>query len=129
MTTAPVAQTLSDLETKFWQAMVDQDTESAIRLLANPALMVSSHGAMEFEHERYGQMSTQGSMVMTAFELSNLQVHLANESPAILTYRVKQVVAPRAGGDSLTQDMLDTSTWVRDGADWRCVMHSETSPA
>lgn len=39
-------QTLIDLETKFWQSMVNQDTDTALDLLSEPALMVSSHGAM-----------------------------------------------------------------------------------
>ena len=44
------SKTLIDLETKFWQSMVDQDTDTAISLLDEPALMVSSHGAMKFDH-------------------------------------------------------------------------------
>jgi hypothetical protein len=42
-------RTLVDLETKFWQSMVDQDTDAALALLSEPALMVSEHGAMKFE--------------------------------------------------------------------------------
>jgi len=40
-------KTLMDLETRFWQSMVDQDTDTALSLLCEPALMVSSHGAMQ----------------------------------------------------------------------------------
>jgi hypothetical protein len=35
-----------DLETKFWQSLVDRDTDAALALLCEPALMVSAHGAM-----------------------------------------------------------------------------------
>ena len=37
-------QTLFAMERKFWQSMVDQDTEAALSLLDEPSLMVSSHG-------------------------------------------------------------------------------------
>ena len=39
-------KTLIDLETKFWQSMVDQDADAALQLLHDPALMASAHGAM-----------------------------------------------------------------------------------
>ena len=32
---------LIDLEKKFWQSMVDQDADTAVKLLVEPALMVS----------------------------------------------------------------------------------------
>ena len=122
-------QTLIDLEKKFWQSMVDQDADTAIDMLSEPALMVSSHGAMKFDHAGYRNMAEKGSMVVTDFELSDMEVLMPSDSTAILTYRVRQTVAPReAGADqhATTQDMLDSSTWIRDGQGWRCVMHTET---
>lgn len=124
-------QTLIDLEKKFWQSMVDQDADAAIDMLSEPALMVSSHGAMKFDHAAYRSMAEQGPMVVTDFELSDMEVLMPSDSTAILTYRVRQTVAPRdaaqaAGQHATTQDMLDSSTWVRDRQGWRCVMHTET---
>ena len=40
-------KTLIGLETKFWQSMVDQDTDAALQLLHDPSQMASSHGAMK----------------------------------------------------------------------------------
>jgi len=121
-------KTLVDLETKFWQSMVDQDTPAALAMLNEPALMVSSHGAMKFDHAGYREMAEQGSMVITSFELSDMEVVFPNDSTAILTYHVKQEVASRGDGDveGTTQEMNDTSTWVHTGDGWRCVMHTET---
>ena len=67
-------QTLAELETKFWQSMVDQETDVALDLLSEPALMVSSHGSMKFDHAGYRQMAEHGSMVVTSFELSDVDV-------------------------------------------------------
>ena len=70
----PSAQTLIELEHRFWQSMVDQDAESAVQMLSEPALMVSAHGAMKFDHAQYRQMAEQGSMTVESFELSDVQV-------------------------------------------------------
>ena len=123
-------ETLIDLETKFWQSMVDQDPDTAVSLLSEPALMVSAHGAMKFDHAGYRRMAEQGSMVLTSYELHDVEVVFPNDTTAILTYRVKQETANRGESKGTVQEMADTSTWVRSGSDdWRCVMHTETPVA
>jgi hypothetical protein len=111
------AKTLMELETKFWQSLVDQDADAALELLAEPALMVSSHGA---------KMAEQGAMVLTSFELSDMDVVFPNEETAILTYHVRQAMAPRGQETGDIQEMNDTSTWIHTGGQWKCVMHTET---
>lgn len=120
------SKTLIDLENRFWKSLVDEDTDSALTLLDQPALMVSSHGAMKFDHAGYRRMAEQGSMVLKSYQLSDMQVVFPIEDTAILTYRVKQALAPRGKPESITQQMADTSTWVRKDGHWQCVMHTET---
>ena len=122
-------KTLIELETKFWQSMVDQNADAALQLLHEPSLMASSHGAMEFDHAGYRQMAEHGSMVVTAFKLSDFKVLFPSETTAVMTYRVKQTVAARESGksgESTMQDMSDTSTWVYVGKRWQCVLHTES---
>jgi hypothetical protein len=123
------SKTLIDLETRFWQSMVSQDTAAATALLSEPALMVSAHGAMKFDRAGYCKMAEEGSMVVTSFELSDMDVMFPNDTTAILTYRVRQGVAPRGKDQSSMQEMNDSSTWVQKGARWECVMHTETPVA
>ena len=120
------SKTLIDLETKFWQSMVDQDTTAALQLLHDPACMATSHGAMKFDHAGYRKMAEQGRMVVTAFALSDVEFMFPTETTAVLTYRVKQTVGARDGGHSKTQDMSDTSTWVHFSNRWQCVLHTES---
>jgi len=120
------SQTLIDLETKFWQSMIDQDTDTAVAMLSEPALMVSSHGAMTFDHAGYRKMAEQGSMILTSFEFTDPQVVFPSESTAIVTYGVKQGVTARGQSDSAIQEMVDSSTWIRTDQGWRCAMHTET---
>jgi hypothetical protein len=120
------SKTLIDLENKFWKSLVDEDADTAVAMLDEPAWMVSSHGAMKFDHAGYREMAEKGSMVLKSYQLSDMQVVFPIEDTAILTYRVKQALAPRGKSESITQEMADTSTWVRKGGQWQCVMHTET---
>lgn len=117
---------LVELEKKFWQSMVDNDSETAVSLLKEPALMVSSHGAMQFDHDGYRRMADQGPTVLKSYKLDDVRVFHPNDDTAVLTYRVTQAVGPRDRGEGKTEEMNDTSTWVRVDGEWKCVMHTET---
>jgi hypothetical protein len=119
-------QTLKALEQKFWQSIVDHDTDAALKLLEEPSLMVSTHGSMKFDHAGYRRMAEKGSMILDSFELSDMDVLFPSDSTAILSYNVKQVMTLRGKNDRTEQKMRDTSTWVRRGNSWKCVMHTET---
>lgn len=119
-------ETLIELEKRFWQSLVEQDADTAIQLLTEPALMVSEHGAMQFDHAGYRKMAEHGPMVLRSFELSNMHVMFPNDSTAVLTYHVRQKMGPRDEGDGYVQEMNDSSTWIREGKFWKCVMHTET---
>ena len=120
------SKTLIDLETKFWQSMVDHDTETAVEMINEPSLMVSPMGAMKFGRDDYRRMAEQGTQEVTSFELSNMEVVFPNDTTAILSYHVKQAVKQREGGKTTMQEMNDTSTWIQKGQQWQCVMHTET---
>jgi ketosteroid isomerase-like protein len=123
---ATASEMLINLEKKFWQSMIDDDAETAIGMLSDPALMVSSHGSMKFDHAQYRQMAQKGTYRLQSFDLGEVQVVFPNTTTAVLLYHVKQTIKPRAAGDAITQEMNDTSTWVKIGNAWKCVMHTET---
>jgi hypothetical protein len=117
---------LIELETRFWQSLVDQDPDTALGLLSEPALMVSQHGSMKFDHAAYRKMAENGKVVLKSFEFSDMEVVFPNDSTAVLTYHVKQAMGPRGDGKSAVQEMNDTSTWIKKGSRWECVIHTET---
>lgn len=45
------------LEKEFWESMVERKPEMATRMLTEPALMVTSHGATKFDHATYTKMA------------------------------------------------------------------------
>lgn len=118
---------LIGLEKKFWQSMVDNQTDVALGMLAEPSFMVSPMGAMKFDHAGYRGMAEQGKMIVKRYELGKMDVTFVGESTAILSYEVKQVLAARGKQEDETeQHMTDTSTWVKVGGKWKCAMHTET---
>lgn len=117
---------LIDLENRFWKSLVDEDADTAVSMLDEPALMVSSMGAMQFDHAKYREMAEKGSMVVKSYELSDMQVMFPTDSTAVLTYKVKQSLAERGKSAEIQQQMADSSVWTKKDGQWLCVMHTET---
>jgi hypothetical protein len=118
---------LIDLEKRFWQSLVEEDTDSALAMLDEPSVIVGPHGAMRIDHATYRKMAEEGPMVVTSFELNDVDVVFPTADTAVVTYRVNQSVAPREKAEDIRQEeMADSSVWTRKGGSWRCVMHTET---
>ncbi|RYF44841.1 MAG: nuclear transport factor 2 family protein, partial [Comamonadaceae bacterium] len=108
------SQTIIDLETRFWQAMVDDDSDTATSLLAEPAIMVTEHGAFQFTHAQYRQMAKDGPVAVTSYAFDEVKVLFPNVETAVITYRVTQGVAPRDDRAAPRQQVMhDSSTWVQ----------------
>jgi ketosteroid isomerase-like protein len=114
----PQAKTIIDLEKRFWKSIVDQDTDTALEMLCEPALMVGAHGAMKFGHEQYRKMAEEGSWVLSSYELSDMDVVFPNDSTAVITYHSRQTVTPRTAGkqmDGQTHDAVAGASYLRIG--------------
>ena len=120
------SKTLIELENKFWQAIVDEDADAAVEMLSEPSVLVGAHGAMKFDHEDYRKMTVNPPRKLTRFELSDVEVVFPNDATAVVAYHVKQHVAEKGKTGSAVQEMNDSSTWIKTGGDWKCVMHTET---
>ena len=126
MESAARRQEIERLERAFWQSMVDGKAEVATQMLTEPALMVSGHGLNKFDHAAYEKMAADDSYRLTKFELSDFDVVFPTQDVAVASYRVKQSM--EAKGESLTEEVFDSSTWVRLGDAWKCVAHTESLP-
>ncbi|MGC4061343.1 MAG: nuclear transport factor 2 family protein [Aquabacterium sp.] len=115
-----------NLEKKFWQSMIDEDTDLSLSMLDEPSVMVSTHGTMQFDHRQFRQMAEQGTMTIQSFELSDLNVVFPTDDSAVLTYKVKQSLIERSTSRQIKQEMADSSVWMHKDGKWLCVMHTET---
>ena len=104
--------------------MVDDDPKVATGMLADTALMVSGHGAMSFDHAGYTKMAKDPSHRLVQFKLSDMDVMFPSDDLAIATYKVQQQV--ERDGKPMQMQAVDSSTWVKSGDDWKCVVHTES---
>jgi hypothetical protein len=71
-------------------------------------------------------MAANDSYRLTDFEISDFDVVFPRDDVAVASYRVKQSM--EAKGEALTEEVFDSSTWVRMAGDWKCVAHTESRP-
>jgi ketosteroid isomerase-like protein len=117
------------MEKRFWQTLVDGSTDVAVGMLSEPALMVSQHGAMQFDHDGYRKMADNDEYKLLSYALSNMQVLRPTDDVAILTYEVDQTTKEK--DREVRMRVSDSSTWVRRDGRWLCAIHTEspmTSP-
>ena len=114
-----------ELEERFWKSIADKETNVALDLLNEPALMVSSKGAMKFDHAGYRKMAEDDSAYkLLDFKFSKMQVVFPNKDVAVLTYQVAQKAEMK--GKKMDAEMSASSTWVRKNDNWVCVVHTES---
>lgn len=116
METSLLQSQVLQLEKQYWQAMTDQDVETAISLTHFPCLVSGPQGSQQVTEEQYRKMmaSSDGSQYKDV-KLESPQVEIINENTAVITY------ATKVKG----MKMLDTSLWIREGEGWTCGYHSE----
>jgi hypothetical protein len=119
-------QEIERLETAFWQSMVDGEAAVATGMLTEPALMVSGHGVNKFDHAAFEKMAASDSYRLTGFEFSDFDVVFPTADVAVASYKVSQSM--QAQGKPRTEEVFDSSTWVKLGEAWKCVAHTESLP-
>ena len=117
-------QELIGLERRFWQAILDQDTDTATSMLTEPAVLVTDHGSMQFDHAKYRRLADNPDYGLVSYDLSKLAVTRPSDDVAIVTYEVDQVDRMKDRQERVR--MADSSTWVRRDGKWLCAIHTET---
>lgn len=112
-----------ELEEKFWNSIRDRDTSVALKLLTEPALMVSSKGAMKFDHAGYRKMAENDAFKLLDFELSKVQVIFPDEEVAIIAYQADENT--EMSGKKMSSTKSYSSTWLRKDSSWKCAVHTE----
>ena len=118
------AREIVRLEETFWQSMVDKDADKAMALIADQCLITGPMGTLRSDPKDYKRMTEQGDWELDRFELSDVEVIFPVEHTAIIAYKVHQTGSMK--GQAMDLDCADSTTWVRDGDDWKCALHTET---
>ncbi|HEU4650217.1 MAG TPA: nuclear transport factor 2 family protein [Croceibacterium sp.] len=121
---ADSTDTIVTLEKTFWQSMVDKDADKAMTMIADECLVTGPQGAMKIDPQQYKRMTEDGQWTLDRFEFSDVDVIFPNEDTAVIAYKVHQEGTMK--GQTMDLNCADSSTWVRDGRDWKCALHTET---
>lgn len=117
-------QHIIDLETKFWTAIRDRDTATAVSLMIDDCLLAGSQGVMALTRDDYARMAGDSSWELHDFKLDKVQVQFPGEGVAVIGYVVDENMTVE--GRKLRLRAADTSTWVSRDGQWLCVSHTES---
>ncbi|HEU4664121.1 MAG TPA: nuclear transport factor 2 family protein [Dokdonella sp.] len=117
-------QEIIDLETAFWQAMVDRDVDTAAAMMADTAIVTGAQGAASIGRETFAKMMKEGSWTLRSFELDKMQVQFANDDTAIVGYEVTEQLT--VDDQPLEMTAYDASVWTRVDGAWKCALHTES---
>lgn len=116
--------TIVKLERTFWQSMVDKDADKAMKMIADECLITGPMGTMRSDPQDYKRMTQKGDWELDEFQFSDVQVIFPVEDTAIIAYKVHQTGTMK--GKEMDLTCADSTTWVKDGRDWKCALHTET---
>jgi ketosteroid isomerase-like protein len=117
-------QAIVDLETRFWQSMVEKDAKLARTMIADECIVAGPSGAMKIDPAKYEAMTRDGNWDLDRFELDDVEVIFPSDAVAVIAYKVHQTGTLK--GRKMDMTCADSSTWVKDGKGWKCAAHTET---
>jgi hypothetical protein len=119
-------KTIIALENKFWQTMVDKDTDASVAMLADKSIVTGSQGLALLTHDDYRGMAAQGERLWTlkSFKLDDVKVTFPADDVAVIAYKVTEEM--EVEGKPVTLKAADATTWVRKGSKWLAALHTES---
>jgi uncharacterized protein (TIGR02246 family) len=123
MANTTIEDELLELEKQYWQALRDNDVETAVRLTDDPCIVTGAQGVGRIDREELVQMMQGANYTLREFDVHDVQVRCLDDRVAIVAYQVHEEL--EVDGQPVTIDAADTSTWVRRDGHWKCALHTE----
>ena len=122
----PKKQDIIDLETRFWQSMVDKDVDTSIAMMPEQSVVTGAQGVATLKHDDYRAMSKQNESLWTlkSFKFDKVQVTFPAENVAVIAYTVTEDM--EVEGKKLTLQAADATTWVKTDGKWLAALHAES---
>ena len=111
------------LERAYWDAMKNEDVDSAIALTRDPCIVTGAQGAATFDHKQMSAMYDGKTWSLDDYEIDNIQAFGVGDDVAVLGYTVK--LGMTVDGKPVSLECAESSTWVREDGKWLCVLHNE----
>jgi ketosteroid isomerase-like protein len=125
MTTQTIEAELLELEKRFWQALKDNDVDTAARLTDYPCIVTGAQGVGAIDQKTFTEMMKAATYTLDRFEIKDgAEVRQVRDDVAIVAYQVHEELT--VDGKPVKFDAADSSTWVRSDGGWKCVSHTES---
>ncbi|MEP6688583.1 MAG: nuclear transport factor 2 family protein, partial [Gemmatimonadales bacterium] len=119
--TKSIETELLELERRFWQALQDQDVDTAAALTDEPCILTGAQGVSAINRRTFAAMMKAPTWKIDRFEIKEgAQVRLLGENVAIVAYEVHEELT--VDGKPVAFDAADASTWVRRDGRWLCAL-------
>ncbi len=117
-------QTIIDLENAFWQAILDKDSAAASGMLGETTIIAGAQGAASIDRATFTQMLFEGGWELHEFSLTDVVVDFPKPDIATIAYTVSEKLT--VDGKPVDLKAADTSVWVEQDGQWKCVLHTES---
>ena len=113
-------------ERAFWDTMASKDGKTAGAMTADGCIVVGAQGVGAINAQVMEKMMADGKWELKSYSIDekSLQVKFVNDDLAIIAYKVNEQVTVE--GETIPVEAYDSSVWVREGATWRCALHTES---
>ncbi len=125
MTTTTIEKELVELENQFWQAIKDQDVDTAMRLTDSSCIVSGAQGVASLPREAFAGMLKSPDWTLNAFEfVGDVVARALTDDVGVVAYKVREQLT--VDGRPVTFEAADASTWVRRDGHWFCALHTES---
>lgn len=118
-----VKDTIVELETSFWQSLLDQNVTGAVALLADEVVLAGPGGFTKTNPAAYEEALAESESELQRYIIEQIEVIVPSETTAVMAYVVHQTVT--INGERVDWACANTATWVRGGGSWKCVLRTE----
>jgi hypothetical protein len=125
MPTKTIENELLDLETRYWQAIKDQDVDAALKLTDDSCIVAGAQGVASIDRMAMEHMMKSANYTLNAFEFDKgVHVHKVTDDVAVIAYKVHEDLTVE--GKPVSLDAAESSTWVKRDGRWLCAVHTES---
>jgi uncharacterized protein (TIGR02246 family) len=126
MDATKIGKEIFNLETQYWNAMKEKDTETILSLTADPCIVTGAQGVMKYSKTDFtAMMKMPQHYSLEDFQIgSDYQVCVLNDDTAVIGYKVKETLTVQ--GKPVSLEAAQASTWIRKKGQWTCSLHSES---
>lgn len=119
-----VEQELVAAERSYWQALRDNDVETALRLTDFPCLITGPQGVGHIDAKTLAAMIQTPPYAVRDLRMTDeATVRMLRDDVAVIAYTVHEELTVE--GAPVALDLVESSTWIRRPDGWRCAAHTE----